>query len=56
MNKEQKVKKIYKFFLTIVLVMLFLVITLNQFMEEEFGQNIEKMIGTEYNRWSGSIS
>ena len=48
MNENHKVKKVYKFFLTTVLVMLFLAITLNQFIEEDFGKNIEKMIGTEY--------
>ena len=48
MVDEKKIKKIYKFFFTVILVMLFVVITLNQFINEEFNKDIEKMIGQEY--------
>lgn len=47
-NKEEKIKKVYKLLFTAILVTLFLAITLNEFIEADFGKNIETMIGPEY--------
>ncbi len=48
MDKKAKIKKIYMFLLAIIVALLFITYTLNKFVDEDMGHDIEDMLGQEY--------
>ena len=48
MEKKERIGKIYTFLISTLVILLFLIFTLSQFMEADFGHNIQSMIGSEY--------